>query len=205
MLVVCIWASSLLGCGGGGKGGVSPGRPQDDPVISVEKAFYIRQGATGANDGSDWANAWTDLPKSLQRGACYYVAAGTYGSHVFNDEETGSKVIMIKKATPSMIMGRKPVGRTLLPMVSPFLQQRQVRYLRFGVAITSSMDRPGKANLVMALDFIIPSMVRGMVPDQLLRLPITKRRDIFDSNILKSRDTAATGRLIKKRKHDCCI
>lgn len=94
----------IVGCSSGGispgdsPGGVpgDSGAPSDTPL---EKAYYVRAGAAGANDGSDWTNAWTDLPRNLERGACYYVAAGTYGSHLFNDAEVGSKVIMIKKAT----------------------------------------------------------------------------------------------------------
>lgn len=60
---------------------------------------YVRSGAAGANSGKDWANAYKDLPASLVRGDTYYVADGTYGSHKFNDERSGTSVILIKKAT----------------------------------------------------------------------------------------------------------
>lgn len=68
-------------------------------INAEEDIFYIRAGATGKNDGSDWTNAWTDLPETLERGAIYYIAAGTYGPHLFDDEEVGEQVITIKKAT----------------------------------------------------------------------------------------------------------
>jgi hypothetical protein len=69
------------------------------PTPSAQNFYYVRQGASGANSGTDWTNAWTDLPESLERGATYYIAVGTYGSHTFQDDESGSEVITIKKAT----------------------------------------------------------------------------------------------------------
>jgi len=71
-----------------------------------EKAYYVRDGATGRGDGSDWTNAYTDLPTSLERGATYWVADGDYsGSHTFNDPEQGSEYITIKKAVDGMEHG----------------------------------------------------------------------------------------------------
>jgi hypothetical protein len=61
--------------------------------------FYIRQGGSG--NGSDWSNAMGDLPSTFQRGATYYVAAGTYGGHDFSTPESGSQWIIIKRATQS--------------------------------------------------------------------------------------------------------
>jgi len=58
---------------------------------------YIRDGATG--DGSDWANAWDSLPANLVRGDMYYIADGTYSEYTFDDAESGSQYIYIKKAT----------------------------------------------------------------------------------------------------------
>jgi hypothetical protein len=60
---------------------------------------YVRTSATGANNGTDWTNAYISLPSSLTRGDTYYVADGTYSSHTFNDPTSGTKVITIKKAT----------------------------------------------------------------------------------------------------------
>ncbi|MEN6625838.1 MAG: hypothetical protein ABFD69_06375, partial [Candidatus Sumerlaeia bacterium] len=59
--------------------------------------YYVRAGAGG--NGSDWANAYGSLPSTLQRGSTYHIAAGSYGSHQFNDAESGTAMITIKKAT----------------------------------------------------------------------------------------------------------
>ena len=60
---------------------------------------YVRQGATGSNTGTDWTNAWTQLPSTLIRGDTYYIADGTYPGYVFDDSISGSLYITIKKAT----------------------------------------------------------------------------------------------------------
>jgi hypothetical protein len=69
------------------------------PASLLAANHYIRQGSTGSNNGSDWTNAWTELPENLVRGDTYYVADGTYGAHTFNDAESGATYISIKKAT----------------------------------------------------------------------------------------------------------
>lgn len=61
---------------------------------------YIRQGASGAADGSDWTNAWTNMPSTMIRGDTYYVADGTYaGVWTLNDVVDGTSYIYVKKAT----------------------------------------------------------------------------------------------------------
>jgi len=60
---------------------------------------YVRSGATGINNGSDWTNAWTALPATLTRGDTYYLADGSYGSYNFNTAVSGSAYVYIKKAT----------------------------------------------------------------------------------------------------------
>ena len=60
---------------------------------------YVRAGATGNASGSDWSNAYTALPATLQRGTTYYVASGSYPAHTFNDPESGTSLITIKKAS----------------------------------------------------------------------------------------------------------
>jgi len=60
---------------------------------------YVRAGATGAKNGTDWTNAYTSLPVSLVRGDVYYIATGNYPSYRFDDPQSGSLVITIKKAT----------------------------------------------------------------------------------------------------------
>ncbi len=60
---------------------------------------YVRAGASGSTNGSDWVNAWTALPAALVRGDTYYIADGSYSNYDFNDAASGSTVITIKKAT----------------------------------------------------------------------------------------------------------
>jgi len=69
------------------------------PPASLAANFYVRAGATGLNNGSDWQNAWPQLPANLGRGNTYYVADGSYGSYTFDDTHSGSATITIKKAT----------------------------------------------------------------------------------------------------------
>lgn len=58
---------------------------------------YVRQGATG--NGSEWTNAYGDLPSALMRGDTYYISDGSYAGHVFNTPISGTILITIKKAT----------------------------------------------------------------------------------------------------------
>ena len=70
------------------------------PNVCSAANHYIRDGASG--DGSNWTNAWDDLPATLIRGDTYYVADGTYaGGYVFDDAADGTKTITIKKAIES--------------------------------------------------------------------------------------------------------
>src|SRR3989344_1494729 len=62
--------------------------------------FYIRNGATSSSC-TDWTNACDSLPGTLQRGATYYIADGSYGSYTFDDPVFGTQLITIKKATAS--------------------------------------------------------------------------------------------------------
>jgi hypothetical protein len=60
---------------------------------------YVRQGASGAGDGSDWTNAYPSLPGSLTRGDTYYIADGNYGAYDFNTPASGTTLIIVRKAT----------------------------------------------------------------------------------------------------------
>jgi hypothetical protein len=62
---------------------------------------YVRSGAIGLNNGSDWANAYTSLPTSLIRGDTYYIADGSYSGKNFNTPVAGAQLITIKKAIES--------------------------------------------------------------------------------------------------------
>ena len=64
--------------------------------ISHSASHYVRQGATG--NGSDWTNAYSNLPDSLTRGDTYYISDGSYGGYTFDDANSGTSVITVKKA-----------------------------------------------------------------------------------------------------------
>jgi len=72
-------------------------------IIFVPSVFaanhYVRDGSSG--DGSDWNNAWDSLPGNLVRGDTYYIADGTYPGYTFDDSESGTQYIYIKKAIGS--------------------------------------------------------------------------------------------------------
>ncbi|MDP2690325.1 MAG: hypothetical protein Q8P48_09475, partial [Deltaproteobacteria bacterium] len=67
------------------------------PQAASAAVHYVRSGATGA--GADWANALPSLPPALVRGDTYYIADGSYPSYTFDDPQSGSSWIYIKKAT----------------------------------------------------------------------------------------------------------
>jgi len=70
-------------------------------AVNVEAAnHYILAGATGANNGSDWINAFTTIPATLVRGDTYYIAGGNYGAHTFN-ALSGTQYVSLQKATVS--------------------------------------------------------------------------------------------------------
>lgn len=63
---------------------------------------YIRNNASGANDGTDWTNAFTAVPASLIRGDTYYISGGSgasYGTYFADDNESTTVRITLKKAT----------------------------------------------------------------------------------------------------------
>jgi hypothetical protein len=72
------------------------------PAFLQAQTFCVRQGATGTGTGSDWTNAYAALPATLQRGATYYVADGTYPSYTFDDPVSTSTYITIRKATATV-------------------------------------------------------------------------------------------------------
>jgi hypothetical protein len=67
-------------------------------------SFYVRAGAAGANNGSDWSNAWSQ-PSSIDYskvnpGDSIYIAAGTYGAFAITKSGTAGNPITFKRATP---------------------------------------------------------------------------------------------------------
>lgn len=61
--------------------------------------LYVRDGASGSGDGSNWTNAYDDLPAALSRGIAYYLADGSYAAYVVDDPLSGTTPITIRKAT----------------------------------------------------------------------------------------------------------
>lgn len=71
------------------------------PAAGSAANRYVRAGATGSGDGSDWNNAYTNIPGTLVRGDTYFVAAGNYGTVRLSTPESGTSYIYIRKATES--------------------------------------------------------------------------------------------------------
>lgn len=65
---------------------------------AIAANHYIRSGATGSNNGTDWSNAYTSLPTTLVRGDTYYIAGGSYSGRTFNTPASGTQIITIKGA-----------------------------------------------------------------------------------------------------------
>jgi hypothetical protein len=67
--------------------------------------FYVRDGASGSNNGSDWANAWENMTNinwsSVARGDTIFVADGTYTGDRWDKAASGTTPITIKKAIES--------------------------------------------------------------------------------------------------------
>lgn len=72
---------------------------------SLAANHYIRAGATGANNGTSWTDAWTRFgaisSANWVRGDTYYVAGGIYTENVSIPSKSGTNWIIIKKANAS--------------------------------------------------------------------------------------------------------
>ncbi len=68
-------------------------------TAAAAAVHYVRPGATGANTGADWANAFKALPANLVRGDTYYLGPGAYGAHTFADAASGTLPITLLRAT----------------------------------------------------------------------------------------------------------
>jgi len=65
--------------------------------ISFAANHYVREGANG--NGTDWNNAFGQLPSTLIRGDTYYIADGNYPDYTFDDPVYGTTFIIVRKAT----------------------------------------------------------------------------------------------------------
>ncbi len=69
------------------------------PDIALSAIHYIRTGAGGSNNGTNWTNAWNALGSvTWTRGDTYYIADGSYGAATFNQAQSGTTLITVKKA-----------------------------------------------------------------------------------------------------------
>ncbi len=63
--------------------------------------FYVRAGAAGSNNGSDWNNAWTDVNRitwsSVRGGDTIWIAGGTYSQLSIGASGTAANRIYIKR------------------------------------------------------------------------------------------------------------
>ena len=66
------------------------------------RSLYVLPGGSGARNGTDWANAISGLPGTLERDTVYWLGAGGYGAYTFDDAASGSTGITIRKATADM-------------------------------------------------------------------------------------------------------
>ena len=100
---IYVYTVSAFDAAGNGSGQSIPASATTQASTSPPPtvSHYVRVGATGNNDGSDWVNAWTSLPATLTRGHTYYIADGNYPSYTFDDAKSGTTVIYIKKAIES--------------------------------------------------------------------------------------------------------
>jgi hypothetical protein len=102
-VAICLALGGMLalsGCAAVGGTAITPPLPTSPSAPAA--SLYVWCAAIGAGNGSEWTDAYTDLPSSLVRGATYYVAGSTscsYGPHTFNDAVSGTSVITIEKAT----------------------------------------------------------------------------------------------------------
>jgi hypothetical protein len=79
--------------GSGGAAGAAATEPCDT------SCHFIRADAAGSADGSDWTNAWTELPQTLERGHRYFIADGDYPGYTFDDPASAEDWITVQKAT----------------------------------------------------------------------------------------------------------
>lgn len=79
----------------------APSAPQNVSILKQDIIInhYVRSDAIGASSGNDWTNAYKVLPPVLIRGDRYFIADGTYPEYIFDDGESGTAKIIVRKAT----------------------------------------------------------------------------------------------------------
>jgi len=84
-----------------GEGGSEPPPvPSANPCDGITPQYHvIPSGGVGAQNGTNWSNAYNALPSSLDRGGCYWIADGSVGNYIFDDATNGTELITVAKAT----------------------------------------------------------------------------------------------------------
>lgn len=75
-------------------------------ISSANAAYwYVRDGASGSNNGTNWTNAWEDVTNidwsSVSRGDTVYIADGDYGQLDLDKNDSGTGTITVRKACSS--------------------------------------------------------------------------------------------------------
>lgn len=63
------------------------------------ETYYISPLGSSGYTGLNWSQAWRQLPATLERGATYYLAGGSYSTLSVSNTPSGTELITIKKAT----------------------------------------------------------------------------------------------------------
>ena len=70
--------------------------------VALAATHYVTPNGSGAKNGMDWNNALPGVPSTLIRGDTYVISGGDYlGNITFDDPESGSDYIYIRKASSS--------------------------------------------------------------------------------------------------------
>src|SRR5688572_29792126 len=71
---------------------------EPSPIVCENDCLYVRAGASGAGDGSSWADAFPVFPDTIERGVTVLVADGEYPGLVLDDPAEGETLIVVAKA-----------------------------------------------------------------------------------------------------------
>ncbi|MBW2528286.1 MAG: hypothetical protein JRI23_29185 [Deltaproteobacteria bacterium] len=89
----------VAGSGGQGGSGGHGGGSVEPPIVCTDQCHYVRPGATGADTGESWSDAFPAIPDDLSRGHVYLLADGDYGGYTLDDPASGTDEIWLRKAT----------------------------------------------------------------------------------------------------------
>jgi hypothetical protein len=71
-------------------------------ILSASSVFaachVVTPSGSGGKTGADWNNAYAGLPGTLVRGDVYYLADGSYPAFTFNQSNSGTSTVEVRKA-----------------------------------------------------------------------------------------------------------